>query len=151
MTTREIPHAGLLKIRTWQRDQSAAVVQATQRQIEQMIDQIQKLSDTIAQWSQERRKLQSGLVKLQLWRDNEAYRSELIDQKNRLVQELGKLQKRQQAEREVLLEHETELKQVQKMIEHAELAIAAQRIAAEQSQLDEWAGNQARISRTTRP
>lgn len=151
MPMREQPHAGLLKIRTWQRDQSAAVVQATQRQIEQLVDRICELSESIAQWSQERKKLQSGIVKLQQWRENEVYRSELIDQKNRLNQELAGLQHRQQTERSILLEHETELKQVQKMIEHAELAIASQRMAFEQSQLDEWAGTHARISRTTRP
>jgi flagellar biosynthesis chaperone FliJ len=49
------------------------------------------------------------------------------------------------------LEHELELKQVEKLIERAESALDADRLAAEQASLDEWSGVQASISRTTRP
>lgn len=144
-------HAGLLKIRTWQRDQSAAIVQQTQREIQILADRVDLLSESISLWSRERRKLQSGLVKLQQWKENEAYRRELIEQKNKAILELELLNQRLLLERQVLLEHETELKQAQKMVEHTLIAQSKKRLAQEQSDLDEWAGVQARISRTTRP
>jgi len=145
------PHAGLLKIRTWQRDQSAAVVQQTLREIQNLSDRVELLTESISQWSQERRRLQTGVVKLQQWKENEAYRRELIEQKNKAIRELELLNQRLQLERQVLLGHETELKQAQKIIEHTRIAQSAKRLAQEQSDLDEWAGIQARISRTTRP
>jgi hypothetical protein len=102
-------------------------------------------------WSQQRRELQAGIVKLQRWRDNETYRLKLIDQKNALLVELQSLEDRLEAERLMLLGHETELKQVQKIIEQAQRAKESKERSCEQSRLDEWAGVQARISRTTRP
>lgn len=149
--TSNTPHSGLLKIRTWQRDQSAAVVQATQREIQHLVYRIEELTKSILQWSQERRKLQSGVVKLQQWRENEAYRNELIQQKSKTLCELELLDQRLQQERQVLLEHEKELKQVQKMIEHSDRIETTKRLKLEQSELDTWAGLQARISETTRP
>jgi hypothetical protein len=50
-----------------------------------------------------------------------------------------------------LLEHETQVKQVQRMMERARMAERGKEQSMEQSCLDEWAGIQARISRTTRP
>ena len=76
--SRENPHAGLLKIRTWQRDQSSAVVESTLREMQILASRIDELTRSIAKWSQQRRKLQTGIVKLQDWRENEAYRIELI-------------------------------------------------------------------------
>jgi hypothetical protein len=149
--TRKNPHAGLLKIRISQRDQSVAVVQATQSQIQRLVERIEQLSGSITTWSEARKKLQAGVVKLQLWRENEAYRTELIEQKNELVQEFASLQDRLHQERSILLEHEKELKQIEKIIEHHEAARRSKDLAAEQAQLDEWAGLQARISRTTLP
>jgi len=149
--SRDHPHAGLLKLRTWQRDQSAAIVLSTIREIQELTDRIRGLSQDIQMWSQQRRELQAGIVKLQRWRDNETYRLKLIDQKNALLLELQSLEDRLEAERLMLLGHETELKQVQKIIEHAQTAKETKERSCEQSLLDEWAGVQARISRTTRP
>ena len=149
--TQKNPHAGLLKIRTSQRDQSVAVVQATESQIQRLVERIAQLTDSITTWSEARKKLQAGVVKLQQWRENEAYRAELIEQKNELVQEFASLQERLQQERSILLEHEKELKQIEKIIEHHEAARRSKDLAAEQAQLDEWAGLLARISRTTLP
>jgi flagellar export protein FliJ len=145
------PLAGLLKIRTWQRDQSAAAVVCTTRDIQQLTDRIYRLHVDIQKWSQQRRELQTGIVKLQHWRDNEDYRLDLIDQKNSLLVALEDLEDRLQAERSILLEHETDLKRIKVVIEHAQLAKKAKEHSCEQSLLDEWAGVQARISRMTRP
>ena len=109
------------------------------------------LSESITQWSQARRKLQAGVVKLEQWRENELYRNGLLDQKRTLVEQLSVVQEQLEQKRAVLLEHELELKQVEKLIEHAESALDAHRLAAEQASLDEWSGVQASISRTTRP
>lgn len=149
--SRQNPHAGLLKIRTWQRDQSAAVVESTLREMQILASRIDELTRSIAKWSQQRRKLQTGIVKLQDWRENEAYRIELIDQKNALLKNQEVLGQRLAHEQSVLLEHEKELKQVEKIIEHAQTVQRAKELTLEQAQLDEWAGVQARISRTTRP
>ncbi|MFM9065142.1 MAG: hypothetical protein ACKOOI_19205, partial [Pirellula sp.] len=92
--SRENPHAGLLKIRTWQRDQSSAVVESTLREMQILASRIEELTRSITMWSQQRRKLQTGIVKLQDWRENEAYRIELIDQKNALLKEQEVLGKR---------------------------------------------------------
>lgn len=148
---RENPHSGLLKIRRWQRDQSVASVQSTQREIQMLAERIDALSESITQWSQARRKLQAGVVKLEQWRENELYRNGLLDQKRTLVEQLAVVQVKLEHQRAVLLEHELELKQVEKLIEHAESALDAHRLATEQASLDEWSGIQARISRTTRP
>jgi flagellar export protein FliJ len=112
---------------------------------------IDELTRSITMWSQQRRKLQTGIVKLQDWRENEAYRIELIDQKNALLKEQEVLGQRLAQEQSILLEHEKELKQIEKIIEHAQTVQRAKQLALEQSQLDEWAGVQSRISRTTRP
>ncbi|MCE2799611.1 MAG: flagellar FliJ family protein [Planctomycetaceae bacterium] len=149
--SRENPHAGLLKIRTWQRDQSAAIVQATQREMQILASRIDELTQSIAKWSQQRRELQTGIVKVQHWRENEAYRIELIEQKNGLLKEQEALGQRLAHQQSILLEHEKELKQIEKIIEHAQTAQRANQQAVEQAHLDEWAGVQARISRTTRP
>lgn len=148
---RENPHSGLLKIRRWQRDQSIASVQSTQREIQLLAERIEALSESIAQWSQARKELQAGLVKLEQWRENELYRTGLLDQKRTLVEHLAMLEAQLEQQRAVLLEHELELKQVEKLIEHAESAFNTQRLAAEQASLDEWSGVQASISRTTLP
>ncbi|MCY3004475.1 MAG: hypothetical protein NTV29_00695 [Planctomycetota bacterium] len=148
---RENPHSGLLKIRRWQRDQSVALVQSTQQEIQFLVERIDALSESISQWSQARKALQAGLVKLQQWRENELYRSVLLDRKRTLVDQLDVLQVRLEQERAVLLEHEKELKQVQRLIAHAESALSLERLAAEQASLDEWSGVQASISRTIRP
>lgn len=148
---RENPHSGLHKIRRWQRDQSVASVQSTQREIQMLAERIDALSESITQWSQARRKLQAGVVKLEQWRENELYRNGLLDQKRTLLEQLAVVQVQLEQKRAVLLEHELELKQVEKLIEHAESALDAHRLAAEQASLDEWSGVQASISRTTRP
>lgn len=148
---RDKPHSGLLKLRTWNRDRSAAAVLSTTREAEQLMVRIQTLNQDILRWSQQRRELQKGIVKLQQWRDNEAYRLELVDQKNSLLVELEALELRLQTERSILLEHETQVKQVQRMMERARMAERGKEQSMEQSCLDEWAGIQARISRTTRP
>lgn len=149
--TRDKPHSGLLKLRTWKRDRSAAAVLSTTREAEQLMVRIQTLNQDISRWSQQRRELQKGIVKLQQWRDNEAYRLELVNQKNSLLLELKALEVRLQTERSILLEHETQVKQVEKMMEHARVAKKAKERSIEQSCLDEWAGIHAMISRTTRP
>lgn len=134
------PHLGLMRVRTWQRDQSAAVVQATEHEIQLLIDRIDGLTESIARWSEERKKIQSAVIKIQLWRQNEAYRSELIQQKAGLLKELDRLDQRLESERANLLEHEKELKQVEKLIERARQEHQARQQATEQALLDEWSG-----------
>jgi flagellar export protein FliJ len=116
-----------------------------------LAERIDALSESITQWSQARRKLQAGVVKLEQWRENELYRNGLLDQKRTLVEQLSVAQEQLEQKRAVLLEHELELKQVERLIEHTESALDADRLAAEQASLDEWSGVQASISRTTRP
>lgn len=150
MPSRDI-HQQLMKVRRWQRDQQVGAVQGTERAIGLLKSEIERLAKAIAQWSDARRALQTGVVKLNDWRENDTHRNELLQLHGRLLDELHELSRTLDEQRSVLLEREKSLKQVEKLhqwkLEHQEEEIRAD----EQSYLDEWSGAQARMSRTTRP
>lgn len=150
MPSRDI-HQQLMKVRRWQRDQQVGAVQGTERAIGLLKSEIERLAKAIAQWSDARRALQTGVVKLNDWRENDTHRNELLQLHGRLLDELHELSRTLDEQRFVLLEREKSLKQVEKLhqwkLEHQEEEIRAD----EQSYLDEWSGAQARMSRTTRP
>lgn len=150
MASRDI-HQQLMKVRRWQRDQQVGAVQGTERAIGLLKSEIERLAKAIAQWSDARRALQTGVVKLNDWRENDTHRNELLQLHGRLLDELHELSRTLDEQRFVLLEREKSLKQVEKLhqwkLEHQEEEIRAD----EQSYLDEWSGAQARMSRTTRP
>lgn len=150
MNNRDI-HKQLIKVRRWQRDQQVVQVQSTERAISALKGEIEKLAIAITQWSDARRALQSGIIKLNDWRENETHRNELLRLHERYVDELDGLSETLNEQRSVLLEHEKSLKQVEKLDEVRMEHQAEQLRSDEQANLDEWSGAQARMSRTTRP
>ena len=141
----------LIKVRRWQRDQQVVQVQGTERAINVLKSEIEQLALAISQWSDARRALQSGIIKLNDWRENETHRNELLRLQEYYVEELDGLSKNLNEQRAVLLEREKSLRQVEKLYEVRLEHQAEQLRSDEQATLDDWSGVQARISRTTRP
>lgn len=150
MSNRDI-HKQLIKVRRWQRDQQVVQVQGTERAISALRSEIEQLALAISQWSDARRALQSGIIKLNDWRENETHRNELLRLHECYVEELDVLSKTLNSQRAVLLEREKSLRQVEKLYEVKLEHQAEQLRSDEQANLDEWSGAQVRISRTTRP
>jgi flagellar export protein FliJ len=150
MSNRDI-HKQLVRVRRWQRDQQVVQVQGTERAINVLKSEIEQLALAISQWSDARRALQSGIIKLNDWRENETHRNELLRLHEHYVQELDELSKNLNEQRAVLLEREKSLRQVEKLYEVRLEHQAEQLRLDEQATLDDWSGVQARISRTTRP
>ena len=150
MSNRDI-HKQLIKVRRWQRDQQVVQVQGTERAIGILKSEIEQLALAISQWSDARRALQSGIIKLNEWRENETHRNELLRMHECYVEELDALSKTLNEQRSELLEREKSLKQVERLEEVRMEHQAEQLRSDEQANLDEWSGAQARMSRTTRP
>lgn len=150
MSNRNI-HEQLIKVRRWQRDQQIVVVEAIARQIGALRLEIEHLAESILAWSDARRALQSGVIKMADWRENEHHRSELLHQRDKLQAEVNVLTVQLSEQRQILIDREMQLKQVEKLHEIKQLHYAAVVASAEQSEIDSWAGLQARMSRRTRP
>jgi flagellar export protein FliJ len=150
MSNRNI-HEQLIKVRRWQRDQQIVVVEGTARQIGTLRSEIARLAESILAWSDARRAMQSGIIKMAEWRENEQHRSELLHQRDKLQAEVNLLTEQLAEQRQILIDREKQLKQVERLHEIKQQQHAAVVASAEQSEIDSWAGLQARMSRSTRP
>ena len=144
-------YKALLKVRRWKRDLAIAVVQNTQQEISVLLGKIDELAQAIHRWTAARKQLQHGIVKIDLWQANEAYRNRLLDSHRQLEDEVNTLETRLARERALLLEQEVAVKQIEKLIEKEGREQAFRSNATEQQTIDDWASLQASTSRTTRP